>query len=217
VITLAPASVQEAVELTVLAFELADRYRIPVHLLADGVIGHLMEPVTWPDISDAAPAKDWAIKESRGRERRLILAQPGIGPELLALNKVFQAKYADITRHEQRWETMSAEDAQLLVVAFGVAARVAEEAIEGLRAAGLPVGLLRPITLWPFPQQPFDALVGVRGILTVEMNTGQMVEDVRLAVNGRVPVRFYGYGGGWLPDPETVEQAVREFWVEVQP
>jgi 2-oxoglutarate ferredoxin oxidoreductase subunit alpha len=214
-ITLAPASVQEMADLTVLAFDLADRYRNPVIILADGMVGQMMEPVVWPEIAPAVPTKDWATTGAASRERNLILAAPLTIPGLIELNKSLAAKYADIAAQEQRWEAYFADDASIILVAFGTAARVALEAVGEARAEGLSVGLIRPLTLWPFPHRAFEDLLAVKGILTVEMNNGQMVEDVRLAVDGRLPVHFYGFGGGWVPDNESVRQAIGDLRAEL--
>ncbi len=214
-IALAPASVQEMADLTVLAFDLADRYRNPAIILADGMVGQMMEPVVWPEITPDVPQKGWATTGAAGRERNLILAAPVDVPGLIELNKSLAAKYAEIAAKEQRWEAYLADDAEIVLVAFGTAARVAMEAVEEARAEGLPVGLIRPITLWPFPQRAMENLPAARGILTVEMSNGQMVEDVCLAVNGRIPVRFYGFGGGWVPDAESVRQVIDGLYKEL--
>ena len=215
-IALAPASVQEMADLTVLAFDLADRYRNPAIILADGIMGQMMEPVVWPEITPDVPEKEWATTGATGRERNLILAAPFTVPELIELNKSLAAKYAEIAAKEQRWEAYLADDAEIVLVAFGTAARVAMEAVEEARVEGLPVGLIRPITLWPFPHRAIKNLPTAKSILTVEMSNGQMVEDVRLAVNGRVPVHFYGFGGGWVPDAESVRQVIDDLRAELR-
>jgi 2-oxoglutarate ferredoxin oxidoreductase subunit alpha len=209
-IALAPASVQEMADLTALAFDLADRYRNPAIILADGIVGQMKEPVVWPEIIPDIPEKEWATTGAVGRERNLILAAPATVPGLIELNKTLAAKYEEIAAKERRWEAYLTDDAELVLVAFGTAARVAMEAVDAMRSDGMLVGLLRPITLWPFPSQVIEKLPTARGILTVEMNNGQMVEDVLLAVKGRIPVRFYGFGGGWVPDAESVRQIAGE-------
>ncbi len=214
-IALAPASVQEMADLTVLAFDLADRYRNPAIILTDGIMGQMKEPVVWPEISPDVPAKDWATTGAAGRERNLILAAPAVASELIEWNKILATKYEKIAAEEQRWETYLVDDAEIVIVAFGTAARVAMEAVDEARREGLTAGLIRPITLWPFPNLAFQSLPTARGVLTVEMNNGQMVEDVRLAVNGRIPVHFYGFGGGWVPDAESVSQFIEAFYVEL--
>lgn len=207
-IVLAPGSVRETVNLTVLAFDLADRYRILVIMLVDGVLGHMMEPVDWPDITPCVIEKKWAVTGADGRPRNLVLTAP-LFTELQALNRDLSRKYAEISQIEPRWESLLTEDATLVVVAFGTAAQVSAEAVLEARGQGMRVGLLRPITLWPFPAQAIAGLPAAKSILTVEMSAGQMVEDVRLAVNGRMPVEFYGAGGGWMPDAEGVGEAIR--------
>lgn len=215
VITLAPASVQEMIDLSFLAFELADRYRNPAMILADGVIGEMMEPVVWPDLDVSAPEKEWATTGAEGRERNVILAAPPTIDELIELNEALGAKYTDIAAAEQRWEGYFVEDAVLVLVAFGTAARVALGAVEEARSEGLAVGLVRPITLWPFPYRAIRDLPAAEAVLAVEMNQGQMLEDVRLGANCPVDVHFYGFGGGWVPDPDSVRQAINEFWEEL--
>jgi 2-oxoglutarate ferredoxin oxidoreductase subunit alpha len=215
-IALAPWSVQEMIDLTVLAFDLSDQYRNPAIILADGMVGQMMEPVIWPEIKDEAPLKTWATTGAQGRERNLILAAPYSAPELIALNKRLATKYAEIAANEQRWQSTFTEDATVVLVAFGTAARVALEAVEEARAGGLPVGLIRPITLWPFPHRAFENIPAAQAILTIEMNNGQMVEDVRLALGGRLPVHFYGFGGGWVPDAGSVAQAIEALYGELR-
>jgi 2-oxoglutarate ferredoxin oxidoreductase subunit alpha len=213
-IVVAPASVQEMADLTVLAFDLADQYRNPAVMLADGILGQMMEPVVLPEIASPMGEKSWVTNGAAGRKRNLLLAAPENTAALMALNRDLAAKYATIASKEQRWQARYTEDARIVVVAFGTAARVALKAVEGARSDGLPVGLIRPITLWPFPHLAFREL-RAEGVLTVEMNNGQMVEDVRLAINGRVPVRSYGFGGGWFPDDESVREAIDRLWSEL--
>ncbi|NPV69180.1 MAG: 3-methyl-2-oxobutanoate dehydrogenase subunit VorB [Firmicutes bacterium] len=212
-IVLGPASVQEAADLMMEAFDLADRWRLPVILLGDGIIGQTMERVVFKEPSPVRTEKPWATtgtgRRGPGAKRNIVQCW-GLTPELLepiCLRE--QAKYEKITAEEQRWDTFQIEDAEALVVAFGTSARICREAVMQLRAAGLKVGLLRPITLWPFPGKAFQSLpTSVRGVLAVELSMGQMVEDVRLAVNGRLPVRFFGRVGGFTPSPEDVAERV---------
>jgi 2-oxoglutarate/2-oxoacid ferredoxin oxidoreductase subunit alpha len=213
-IALAPSSVQEMADLTVLAFELADRYRNPAIILADGMIGQMMEPVTWKEITPGAEAKPWATTGAKGRERNLILSAPFSVPELINLNKRLNQKYKQIAENEQRWENYLTEDAELILVAFGTVARVGMEAVDKLRNAGLKVGLIRPITVWPFPAKAFTDLGKTRAILCVEMNNGQMVDDIRLVLNARIPVHFYGFGGGWIPDSRALENEIEHLYQE---
>ena len=205
-IVLAPASVQEAVDLVYGAFDLADKYRHVVIIAADGNIGQMMEPATMPP---ARPVEkrdpEWATNASGGRKRRFITSIY-LQPEALSrFNQHLQAKHRLIEQNEVRYREVMLDDAEYAIVAFGSAARVAQSAVKLARRAGLKVGLLRPISLYPFPTLALERLAArVRGILVVEMNAGQMVEDVRLAVRDRVPVSFYGTMGGIVPFPEDL-------------
>jgi len=207
---LAPDSIGEAMELTATAFELAERYRTPVMLVADGILGQAMEPV---DLRFRTPERqvfDWALTGAAGREARIIKSID-LDPEVLERRNLdLQHKYRDIARHETRWEGWQLEDADLVIVAYGTAARVARTAITRARAKGIRVGLFRPITLWPFPSHELARLSKhVGGMLTVELSAGQMVEDVRLAVEGRCPVAFHGRMGGLVPTPDEVMGALK--------
>jgi 2-oxoglutarate/2-oxoacid ferredoxin oxidoreductase subunit alpha len=207
---LAPASIGEAVELVATAFELAERYRTPVMILADGILGQAMEPVELRFREPERRTFDWALTGAAGREPRVIRSLHLQPEELERHNDALQAKYAEIVRSEVRWAGELLDDAELVVVAYGTAARVARTAIAGARAAGLRAGLLRPISLWPFPVAPIEELAArVRGMLVVELSAGQMVEDVRLAVNGRCPVSFHGRTGGMVPSPDEVVTELR--------
>lgn len=209
VIVLAPFSVQEMADLTILAFDLADKYRNPAMILADGMLGQMMEPLEWGDLPDDPPRKDWSVFRDGPRDRRLILAAPISDEGLLELNRHLVEKYARARENEQRWESFFMEDAEFVVVAYGTAARISLEAVESLRRRGHRAGLIRPISLWPFPAKAFATLERTtRSCLVVEMSSGQMADDVRLALNGRVPVRGIGIGGGWIPTPEVVEEEI---------
>jgi 2-oxoglutarate ferredoxin oxidoreductase subunit alpha len=207
---LAPSSISEAISLVVDGFELAERYRTPVILLADGILGQAMEPVagefrTLPPRSD-----DWSLSGADGREPRVVRSLHLLPEDLETHNEHLQAKFAEISKHEVRWAGERLEDADLLIVAYGTAARVASTAIERARAEGLHVGLLRPISLWPFPSAVLAEMARrMLGILVVEMSAGQMVEDVRLAVEGQAPVFFHGRTGGMVPGPGEVLEALR--------
>jgi 2-oxoglutarate ferredoxin oxidoreductase subunit alpha len=207
---LAPASIGEAVELVATAFELAERYRTPVIILADGMLGQAMEPIEPHFRTPPRLAADWALTGADGRAPRVVRSLH-LQPERLEEHNIaLQAKYAEIVRHEVRWEGHQVEDAELLIAAYGTAARVARTAVAALRADGLPVGLFRPISLWPFPEAALAALSSrMRNVLVVELSAGQMVEDVRLAVEGRCPVAFHGRTGGMVPTPDEVVAAVR--------
>ncbi len=201
----APASVQEAVELTQRAFDVADQYRTPVMVLGDGIIGQMMEPVTMPDYTPRAlPPKTWAAtgewKEGCGRDRAVINSLY-IEPDICENhNKMLEARQQEITKNETMVETQMMDDAEIAIVAYGTTARIALTAIRRAREEGVRVGLIRPITLWPFPADTIAAAAShVKHFLTVEMSLGQMVQDVRLAVNGAAPVSFYGRTGGMVP------------------
>ena len=210
---LAPAGGQELVDLTFEAFDLADKYRNPVMLLGDGLMGQVMEPVVFPDFIDLRdlPEKDWALRGCKGREARavfsMILGQQG---ELYRHNLDLQKKYDRITAEEQRWETKYAEDAELIVVAYGTAARIAESAIEDLKAEGINAGLFRPISLWPFPLPALRELSKeIPKVAVFELCLGQMVEDVILSVGERAEIYFHGVPGGLIPTPAEVAEFLR--------
>lgn len=202
---LAPASIGEAVELVATAFELAERYRTPVIMLADGMLGQAMEPVELNFRTPEREAFDWAITGAAGREPRVVRSLHLQPEKLEEHNDVLQAKFREIEANEVRWAGEQLDDAELAIVAYGTAARVARGAMGRAREQGLKVGLLRPITLWPFPEQAVAELANrLRGLLVVELSAGQMVEDVRLAVAGRCPVGFHGRTGGMVPSPDEV-------------
>lgn len=210
-LVLAPATVQEAVDLTYEAFELSERYLLPVVILADGSIGQMMEPAVMPPMRDTArPEPAWALTGAKGRARRVITSIHLLPEEEEVFNQKLQAKFRQIEQEQTRWKELATEDAELLVVAFGTAGRIAQTAVRHARAEGLKVGLLRPISLFPFPSARLAELAGhARKLLVVEMNSGQMLDDVRLAVNGRAPVEFYGRMGGVVPFPEDVLEHIR--------
>jgi 2-oxoglutarate ferredoxin oxidoreductase subunit alpha len=205
-IVLAPSSVQEAIDLTVLAFDLADKYRTIVIVAGDGMIGQMMEPAELPPMQEPRTTRpDWALTGAKGRKRNIITSIYLGGEALENANKRLQAKINRIKAEEVRYEEVLTDDAEILIVAFGTAGRIAKTAIREARRQEVPVGLLRPITLFPFPFTPLAELSQrVKSILVVEMNTGQMVEDVRLGVQGRVPVHFYGRAGGVVPLPDEI-------------
>ncbi len=210
---LAPSSISEAINLVRDAFVLAERYRTPVILLADGILGQAMEPLT-PGFRGLEPAHpDWVLEGAAGREPRVVKSMHLRPEDLERHNVELQAMYAEITAREQRWTGDSLDDAEILVVAYGTAARIARTAVERAREAGLRGGLFRPITLWPFPAQAlYEAARNVRAVLAVEMSAGQMVEDVRLAIEGAVPVFHHGRMGGMVPSPSEVVDAMRRAW-----
>jgi 2-oxoglutarate ferredoxin oxidoreductase subunit alpha len=209
-IVLAPSTVQEAIDLTVLAFDLAEKYRTLVFVAADGAIGQMMEPAELPPMRPlAAHRPSWALTGAKDRDHNLISSIHLGAPKLEQLNQRLQGKLAEIARNEIRFEEIDAEDAELILIAFGTAARVAKSALEKLRKEGYRVGLFRPISLWPFPEERLAALSEkARGFLVVEMNAGQMVHDVRAAVGRGYPITFYGRMGGVIPMPEEVQEQV---------
>ncbi|MEW6724365.1 MAG: 3-methyl-2-oxobutanoate dehydrogenase subunit VorB [Bacillota bacterium] len=213
-LVLAPASIQEAVDLTALAFDLADKYRNPVMILADATLGQAMEPVEFRhQAPDKLPAKPWATTGMKGRSPNIINSLYLIPEELEKHNLRLRDKYEAMKRDEVRYETSHLQDAEVVVVAYGTSARIARTAMEKARAEGLKVGMIRPISLFPFPTEAFDKAVkaGIREFLTIEMSTGQMVEDVRLATNGQAEVRFYGRVGGVLPVRDEIIAQLRKF------
>ena len=215
-IVLAPATVQESIDLTVLAFDLADKYRTLVFVVADGAIGQMMEPAGLPPMR-ALPDKrpDWALTGAAGRERNIVNSLYLGADNLALLNEKLQAKLAEIEANELRYIETNTDDADIIMVAFGTAARVAATAMQTLRDQGVRVGLIRPVTLWPFPYQRLHELAAqVRGFLVVEMNAGQMLHDVREAVAGQIPVQFLGRTGGVIPMPEEVVAAVQTGFME---
>ena len=215
-IVLAPSTVQELVDLTIEAFDLADRYRNPVMVLSDGILGQMMEPVHIPERPDThEPEKPWALTGCAGRAPNVVKSLYLDVLELEKHNERLQAKYARMEREEVRFEAIEAEDADVLLVAFGTVARICRSALRALRERGHRVGLFRPITLWPFPARELRATRDrVQGYLVVEMNAGQMVEDVRLAVEGRRPVEFHGRTGGAVMTVEEVVAKVETAFVE---
>lgn len=219
-IVLAPSTVQEAIDLTVLAFDLAEKYRTLVFVIADGAIGQMMEPAELPEMRPLPEKRpNWAVTGAKGRKHNVISSLYMGADELERFNGELQDKLRRIEQsNEVRYESVDLDDAEIVVVAFGTAARVARTAVKRLRAKGMPVGLFRPITLWPFPHQELERLAkrtpSVRTFLVVEMNAGQMLHDVREAVGGRVPVRFKGRTGGVIPLPEEIEEELRLMLME---
>ncbi|NLW12281.1 MAG: 3-methyl-2-oxobutanoate dehydrogenase subunit VorB [Clostridiaceae bacterium] len=213
-IVLAPASIQELYEMTVEAFNLADRYRNLVLILGDGTLGQMMEPVTFRDEEPIEEvSKDWAVTGRQGREEHNQITSIYINPDIMeALNNKLQKKYREIEKNEVRSEVLQCEDAEIVIAAFGIASRICRNVIRQARAEGIKVGMIRPITLWPFPSEKIAEIASsdtVKAFLTVELNAGQMVEDVRLAVNGRKPVEFYGRMGGNLPSQKELLEKIR--------
>jgi 2-oxoglutarate ferredoxin oxidoreductase subunit alpha len=207
-IVLAPASVQEAIDYVVLAFDLADKYRTVAMIVADGSIGQMMEPAELPPMRPVRPPEErpaWALTGAKGREPNIITSLYLGAENLEEVNLRLQAKLQRIAENETRWKEYSTDDADLLLVAYGTVGRICQTVVREARGRGLKVGLLRPVTLWPFPSARLAELADqVQAMLVVEMNAGQMLEDVRLAVEGRCPVRFYGRMGGVIPLPDDI-------------
>jgi len=205
-IVLAPSTVQEAVDLTYLSFDLAFHYRTIVIIAGDGILGQMMEPVEMPPPRAPILARPgWALDGSGDRPPRVITSLYLDAAELEGTNLRLQEKLNTIRAAEQNWECYQTEEAEWLVVAFGTMGRIAKSAVRAARAAGIQAGLFRPISLWPYPEAALDDLIEhVQGVLVVEMNAGQMLEDVRAIVQGRVPVRFLGRLGGMIPLPDEI-------------
>ena len=218
VIVLAPNSVQEMADFMDLAFTLAFRYRNPAVILSDGVIGQMMEKVVLPEQKPRRTEEEvirecpWA-STGRTRDRKPnIITSLELMPEAMEQRNLhLQEKYRTIKEREVRYETIELDDADIMIVAFGSAARIAEKAIELAREEGIKAGLFRPITLWPFPEKQIaKAAHGKRGVLVAEINAGQMIQDVRLSVNGEEPVEHFGRFGGIVPEPEEIVKAIKE-------
>ncbi|WP_373732638.1 3-methyl-2-oxobutanoate dehydrogenase subunit VorB [Bacteroides heparinolyticus] len=217
VITLAPASVQEMADFVDLAYELAFKYRNPACILSDGIIGQMMEKVVLPPFKPRRTEEEvkkecpWASFGRTADRDPNIITSLELQPEVMEQRNIhLQKKYDEIRANEVRYEATQCEDADYIIVAFGSAARISEKAIENAREEGYKIGLFRPITVWPYPSKEIAELArGKKGILVVEINAGQIVEDVRLAINGEVPVEYYGRLGGMVPEPEEIVNALK--------
>lgn len=211
-IVFAPSTVQEMADYVFMAFDKADEYRTPVMILADGLLGQMMEPVVLPEEKTDLPEKPWATCGHHNKREHNIANSLYLQADQLEDILVERYKrYDRIKATEQRSEGFMLDDAEYVVVAFGASARIARTAVVKAREAGIKAGLLRPITLWPFPVDAVQATVpNAKAYLTVEMNMGQMVEDVRLAVNGQRPVEFYGRAGGMIPTPGDTLAAIQK-------
>jgi 2-oxoisovalerate ferredoxin oxidoreductase alpha subunit len=204
-IVLAPASVQEMAELTALAFELADKYRNPAVVMADGFVGQMMEPLDLEYREIVAPPKPWAVRGSAATRKNLVTSIYLEPDDLEAHQRRMEAKYMRCQQAEARYELYETSDADVLLVGFGIVSRVLRSTVEEARREGLKVGLFRPITAWPFPSQALvQAASRVQKVIVIELSNGQLVEDVRLTLNGKVPVEFYGRVGGNVPSVEEV-------------
>lgn len=209
-VVLSPSSVQETLDITMKAFDIADRYRTPVMIMSEGMLGQMMEPVTMPDPVTTFVDKPWATRGCQGRKPNIVNTlhlDPGFLEER---NHVLAKKYKEIEANEKWAETYMVEDAEIVVVAFGLLSRVVKKAVMETRRRGIKTGLIRPVSLWPFPDQPIiEAANHAKIFLSVEINMGQMVQDVRMAVCGKVPVDFYGRIG-FIPSPEEITQAIMD-------
>ena len=221
-LVLAPSNIQETVDFVQEAFDIADQYRNPVMVVMDGLIGQMMEPIEWHPIPKRnLPPKDWATSGKKGRSHTNIINSLYMAAEDCDRhNDHLSKKYAEMEKNEVRWEEVQCEDADIIITAYGTPARIALTAIDTLREEGIKVGLFRPITLWPFPEKALHELAGkghVKVILDVEMSsTGQMLEDVRLAVEGQKPIRYLGHAGGVMPTVEEMADAVKNALKEVK-
>jgi 2-oxoglutarate ferredoxin oxidoreductase subunit alpha len=211
-IVLGPSGVQEMVDFMPLAFDLADQYRMPVIILADGILGQMMEPIVLEKKEGRKlPAKDWALTGAKGRKQNIVRSLWLREGALEELNYKLLDKYKQIERKEVLCEQYKIDDADVVVVAYGIAARIVRSAVARAREEGIKAGWIRPITLWPFPtEQVSKAADEFRIFLVVEMSNGQMVEDVRLAVNGKSPVLFYGRPGGGVPNVDEILDKIRQ-------
>lgn len=212
-IVYAPATIQETVDLVMEAFDVADQYRIPVMVIGDGMIGQMMEPVEFKEPKKRdLPPKDWATTGTEEKRDPNIINSLFIDPQELEDHVwKLEKKHEIIKQNETRYEEYNLEDAEVVVVAYGTTSRVVKNAIAKCEQDGIKVGLIRPITLWPFPDEAFDKIGDkTKGILTVEMSTGQMIDDVKIAINGRKPVYFHGRTGGMVPNPNDIVAEIKK-------
>ena len=209
----APAMVQEAVDLMMEAFNVADYYRTPVIVLGDGMIGQMMEPVEFKEPKKRdLPPKDWATIGTEGKRKPNIITSLFLDPQTLEdHNWKLDKKYKEIEKNEVMYEMYKMKDAEIVLVAYGTTSRIVKNSIETLREEGIKAGLIRPITVWPYPYKAFDEISSTaKAILTVEMSTGQMLDDVKIANEGRLPIYFYGRTGGMVPTPNAVVEKAKE-------
>ena len=215
-LVLAPSTIQECYDLTGLAFELADQYRTPAIILGDGLLGQMMEPLiikSGVKSQEAGVRKDWALTGCQGRKANVVKSFYLKEGDLEKFNLKLQSKYKKIQQKEERWEELFLSDAKVILVAYGSMARIARGAMKALRTKGKKVGLIRPITLWPFPKQAFTKYqVPSTKHLVIEMSYGQMLEDVQLAVNCRAKVEFLGRSGGGVPSEQEIISKVNKIY-----
>lgn len=211
-IVLGPSGVQELVDCMPLAFDLADQYRMTVLILADGILGQMMEPVVLDKKPQRKlPPKDWALTGARDRGQNIVRSLWLADGALEKLNYKLQAKYKQVQQNEVLCEQYKIDDAQIVVVAYGIAARIVRSVVDMARAAGIKAGWIRPITLWPFPTEQISrAADKMRIFLVVELSCGQMVDDVKLAVSGKAPVVFYGRAGGGVPSVDEILERIEQ-------
>jgi 2-oxoglutarate ferredoxin oxidoreductase subunit alpha len=209
-IVLGPSSVQELADLTHKAFELSDKYRVPVMILGDGILGQMMEPVEFHhEAPEVPPVRSDALRGAKGRPSRIVKTFTSNPSTLEELNWSLWRRYMQIKQSETLYDTFMLDDAKLVIVAFGIAARIARGAIKNARKDGLKVGMIRPITLWPFPSEKIKELAKKKKqFLVIEMNMGQMVDDVRLSLEGTAEVSFYGRTGGVIPTPSELQRVI---------
>ncbi|MCX5692379.1 MAG: 3-methyl-2-oxobutanoate dehydrogenase subunit VorB [Candidatus Omnitrophica bacterium] len=204
-IVIAPASVQEIADLTMLSFDLADKYRMPVMILGDGILGQMMEPVEFKARAKPEIKKDWILDGCKRRKPRIIKSLILSEAELEKFNLKLQKKYKEIKDTEPRSEVLYGDDSEIMLVAYGTPSRICRSVVENLRKKGRSIGMVRPITLWPFPEGALKKLAkNVKSFLVVEMSCGQMVEDVKLAIDCARPVHFYGRTGGEIPGEDEI-------------
>ena len=215
-VVLSPSNVQETVDFVQEAFDIADQYRNPVMVVCDGLIGQIMEPIEWRATPKRKlPPRDWAASGRKGRDHHNVTNSLYMDPEVCdEHNRHLDEKYAEIAKNEVRWEELECEDAELVITAYGTPARIALTALEALRSEGIKAGLFRPITLWPFPEKPLHELAAkehVKAFLDVEMSSsGQMIDDVRLAVEGQKPISYLGHAGGVMPTIEEIVESAKK-------
>jgi 2-oxoglutarate ferredoxin oxidoreductase subunit alpha len=212
----APASVQELYDITMKTFDVADLYRTPVMILGDGMMGQIMEPIYVRERPDVEiPPKDYILDGAEGRPSRIVKSLILDPTEMEEHNWKLKRKYDLMTKELPQWEEFMTDDAKLTIIAYGTAARIAKGAVKRVRSEGLKVGLLRPITLWPFPDEAIRNIAKkTKLFLVFEMSTGQMLDDVRLAVEGRVPCEFYGRPGGVVPIPQEIARIIERYWLQ---
>ena len=208
-LVLAPYSAQETADLTVEAFDLAEKYKNPVIILSDAMLAKMMESVKLPDRKEPKNDFAWALTGAKGRERNVITTC-AINPEQWEQHNLkLQEKFKKIKQNEERWQSYQVEDADIVIVAFGCVARIALSAIKKARENGIRVGMIRPITLWPYPKKAFEN-IGEKEYLVVELNAGQMIEDVKLSVKHNDKIHFYGRMGGMVPTPEEIYRKIAD-------